>query len=116
MIGRLPGEDQDDLVRAWEDALASLEHDVQVAERMLTGPYDVVPTAAAADTGWQPPHLAGPVPSGLLVRARDLVRRQAAVRSGLARALAQTRSELGQLRAGTPGSAVRSAAYVDVSA
>lgn len=115
MIGRLPGEDQDDLVRTWEDSLTRLEHDVQVAERMLTGPFDVVPTAAAGATGWQPPQLGGPVPDGLLARARDLVRRQAAVRAGLARALAQTRSDLEQLRAGVPGSAAPSALYVDIS-
>ncbi len=114
MIGRLPGEDGDELVQAWDQALTTLERDVVVAERMLAGPLDAVP-AAAAGSGWEPPVLGGPVPRGLVARARDLVRRQSAVREGLGRALEQSRADLAQLRAGASGG-VLSAAYVDISA
>lgn len=114
MIGRLPGEDGDGLVQAWDEALSSLEHDLVLAERMLAGPLDAV-AATVAGPGWQPPLLAGPVPRGLVARARDLLRRQSLVREGLARALEQSRADLAQLRAGATGG-LRSAAYVDISA
>lgn len=120
MIGRLPGDEQDDVhhvpdarAHAWEDVLASLERDVEAAEAMLAGPYDAAPTATA---GWQPPQLDGPVPDHLVVRARDLLRRHAAAQAGLTRSLAQCRNELDQLRPGARGGAVRSPAYVDISA
>ncbi|CAM3668756.1 hypothetical protein [Nocardioides zeicaulis] len=122
MIGRLPGEDQDDVhdvpdarAHAWEDVLASLERDVEAAEAMLTGPHDAAP-AATAGAGWQPPQLDGPVPDHLVARARDLLRRHAAAQAGLTRSLAQCRAELDQLRPGARGGAVRSPAYVDISA
>lgn len=114
MIGRLPGKDGNDLVQAWDEALTSLEHDLVAAEQLLAGPLDVVATSVAGP-GWVPPALGGPVPRGLVARARDLLRRQSAVREGLGRALEQSRADLAQLRSGATGG-VRSAAYVDISA
>ncbi|WP_268932180.1 hypothetical protein [Nocardioides okcheonensis] len=111
MIGRVPGDDLADLVRSWQDALEALEHDVQVAERMLTGPLDADAATSAGAGAWLPPQPRGPIPDALVARARDLLRRQAVVREGLTRAIEQTRVGLAQLRP-----ADRAPAYVDISA
>ncbi|MBS2940011.1 hypothetical protein KDN32_19925 [Nocardioides sp. J2M5] len=112
MIGRLPGDDDlADVVRSWRDALEALEHDVRVAERMLTGPLDGDTSVPAASGAWVPPQTGGPIPDALVARARDLLRRQDVVREGLARALEQTRVGLAQLRP-----VDRAPVYVDISA
>jgi hypothetical protein len=105
------------LVVAWQAALDRLERDVSLAEKLLAHPHaDLDDLEVGLDT-WQPPLIDGPLPDVLLGRARDLGRRQDAVREGLTRALAGTRAAIERARrtsyAETPTAAP---AYLDVSA
>jgi hypothetical protein len=104
------------LVVAWQAVLDRLEHDVSLAEKLLAHPHADLEGLEEEFGTWQPPELGGPLPDVLLPRAREVERRQAAVREGLERALAGTRAGIERARrtsyAGTPAAP----AYVDVSA
>ena len=103
------------LVVAWLGVLDRLERDVSLAEELLArdpaGIDDVVPVLGT----WRVPDLDGSLPALLLGRARDLERRQAAVREGLARALAGTRAGIERVRRTSYADTPAAPAYLDVS-
>ena len=105
------------LVSAWERVLDRLERDVRLSERMLADLEADLEAGRDAGLGtWTPPALDGPLPASLVDRARELEQRQAALREGLARALADTRAGLARVRRTAFAEATCVPAYVDVSA
>ena len=101
--------------QAWTEVLDRLERDVEATEALvrsgdLAGPPEPAP--------WQPPQLDGPLPDGLLRRARDIHERQTAAKAALTTALAQARArrEQAQRPARSVMGTGAAAAYVDVSA
>ncbi|GAB3681701.1 hypothetical protein [Angustibacter aerolatus] len=81
---------------AWADALAALELDVDHAERMLAklhggAPADDVPAGPGA---WAPPTHLGPLPDGMLERAKIVLARQLAVTERIAHAAVRSRKQL----------------------
>ena len=104
------------LVHEWEAALHRLERDVSLAEKLLAHPHADLDDVVTGLGTWRAPDLDGPLPAVLLGRARDLERRQAAVREGLARALAATRAGIERARRASYADTPAAPAYVDVSA
>ncbi len=95
---------------AWEAALAQLELDVEVAERMLA--HDHVPQPADP---WAPPTNLGPLPAELADRARALLGRQLEVGRRLAEAalLAKRHGQVAQAMRAVPPSVP---VYIDTPA
>jgi hypothetical protein len=104
------------LVVAWEAVLDRLERDVALAEKLLAHPHADLEDLERSFGSWQPPELDGPLPEVLLPRAREVERREAAVREGLARALAGTRAGLERARRTSYAETPAAPAYLDVSA
>ena len=101
--------------RAWTEVLDRLERDVVAHEELLRRnnpfqPFEPEP--------WEPPQVNGPLPDALLPRAREIHRRQPAVKAALSRAMVAIRAQ--QRRTERPrhttASAPATPAYVDVSA
>lgn len=84
------------IAMSWPDALAVIERDVALAERVLADDLELPAIA------WSPPSDLGPLPPSLAPRARELVARaervQAAVRTRM-EALERDRAELDVRRA-----------------
>ena len=104
------------LLVAWEAVLDRLERDVSLAEKLLAHPHADLQDLEASFGTWQPPVIDGPLPEALLGRARDLERRQDAVRAGLGRALVGTRAGIERARRASFADSPAAPAYVDVSA
>ena len=113
---RAEAEHPGHLVVAWEAVLDRLERDVSLAEKLLAHPHADLEDIQEGLGTWQAPQLAGPLPAALLARARDLERRQGAVREGLERALAGTRAGIERSRRTAFRETTAAPAYVDVSA
>jgi len=97
---------------AWEMALDRLDLDVTMAERMLASGQ------APAPEPWDLPQVGGPIPAGLLPRALDIQRRQAAIEVSLQEALTSNgrhRSIADRVSAKSVNGLVASA-YVDLTA
>jgi hypothetical protein len=77
---------------AWSDALAALELDLTRAEQLLADPTRAaeLPTRPT----WVAPELQGPMPAGLVPRARAIADRQLRVAEALSRAVVAARGEL----------------------
>lgn len=97
--------------RAWEQALAALELDVDVAERMLA--LDRI--AEAPPNRWAPPTGLGPLPLALADRAKALLDRQIEVGRRLAEAAELSRRHLRAAHA-MRGTAPSAPVYLDVPA
>ncbi len=101
--------------QAWTEVLDRLERDVEATEALVrTG----TPTAPPVPAPWQPPELDGPLPDGLLERAREIHERQTAAKAALTTALAESRAQREQAQRPTRSArgTGAAAAYVDVSA
>jgi hypothetical protein len=105
------------LMVAWETVLDRLETDVRISEQMLADLEADLEIGRDAGVGtWTPLAVDGPLPEALVGRARELERRQAALREGLVRAMAETRAGLARVRRTAFAEATTAPAYVDVSA
>lgn len=82
---------QGEWTAAWEQALAALELDVDLAERMLT--FGHLAEHPGTDP-WTAPSLIGPIPLDLVGRARLLLERQLDVGRRLAEAASLSRRHL----------------------
>lgn len=105
------------LADAWTAVLDRLERDVLIAEQLLADLEADLEAGRDAGLGtWTPPALDGPLPQVLVGRARDIERRQAALRERLTRSLADTRAGLARVRRTAFVAPTCAPAYVDVSA
>jgi hypothetical protein len=100
--------------RAWTAVLDRLERDVLDHEELLRRnnpfePFEPEP--------WEPPQVNGALPDALLPRAREIHRRQTAVKAALAKAMVAIRAQQRRTdRPRTATAAPATPAYVDVSA
>ena len=99
-----------DAAAAWEATLDRLERDLELAESFLASGQAPTPEP------WQVPVLDGPMPDELLPRAREILRRQAAVKEALRAALSTTDRQRTLTERVSLGSGPVAPAYVDFSA
>jgi hypothetical protein len=98
---------------AWAGALATLELDVEVAERILAGDHLPTVEEIARLAAWRVPTDVGPLPASLSDRARALLDRQLAAAAAVGRAMTMNRRHLAAVDALHAAPAPRPV-YVDI--
>ncbi|HET7690409.1 MAG TPA: hypothetical protein VFK41_08520 [Nocardioidaceae bacterium] len=104
----------DEITRAWAEALDRLERDVVAAEALAAHP-ERAERRRATPKPWTPPNLPGHLPAGLVGRAQELLRREEEAKRLLAAGLEQIRAERSALGERARSGAAPSA-YLDVNA